>query len=247
VSELPAWLFAEALPGLRRPMTVAEGTSLSKYLILLRKWQAIVRLVGSTGTKWIVDNVLLDSLAFLELFPTHARTAVDIGSGAGIPGVPIAIVRPDLRLTLIEARRKRASFLATVVRELGLTNARVVHGRVEDLAADEGRGAEMERRDTEIERPATEVEDPDAEVEDAGADVDGAGAEVDRRSERGGRFDVAIARCVASERAIVPLALAVVRPGGLLITSAGPSAEPGSVVIEIRRGQPRHFRVHRKP
>jgi len=83
---------------------------------------------------WLIENVVLDSLTFLELLPAEALEVADVGSGAGIPGVPIAIVRPDLALTLIEGRRRRVSFLSTVIRELGLSRTTVVEARVEDLA-----------------------------------------------------------------------------------------------------------------
>jgi 16S rRNA (guanine527-N7)-methyltransferase len=81
----------------------------------------------------MVENIILDSCAFLSLLPAGARTIADVGSGAGIPGVPIAIVRPDMEMSLIESRRRRVSFLATVVRELALTHVQVVGARVEDL------------------------------------------------------------------------------------------------------------------
>jgi 16S rRNA (guanine527-N7)-methyltransferase len=58
---------------------------------------------------------------------------VDLGAGAGIPGVPLRIVRPEIALTLIESKRKRVSFLASLRRELGLEDVRILEGRAEDL------------------------------------------------------------------------------------------------------------------
>lgn len=121
------------LPGLGRAATDHERDKLDKYLTLLIKWQKAYRLVGSADPAWIVENLFLDSFCFLEALPPETRAIADVGSGAGIPGVPIAIARPDLALSLIEARRRRASFLSTVVRELGLSRVQVLSERVESL------------------------------------------------------------------------------------------------------------------
>lgn len=130
---LPQALFSSPLPGLDRPLTHPEGQLLAKYLELLRKWQKVHRLVGSTTQAWMVENIVLDSCAFLGLVPTGIRRIADVGSGAGIPGVPIAIVRPELEMSLIEPRRRRVSFLSTVVRELELAHVQVVAARVEEM------------------------------------------------------------------------------------------------------------------
>ena len=119
---------------LGRPLSDPELGRFHKYMQLLVKWQSTQRLVGSTDPGWIVDNLLLDSLLFLRVVPGRASSVADVGSGAGLPGVPLGIVRGDLRLALIESRERRASFLAAVVRELPLDNVRVVSGRVEEVA-----------------------------------------------------------------------------------------------------------------
>ena len=133
MTALPPELFETPLPGLARALTRAEGNAIGNYLNLLTKWQKTQRLVGSTAVNWMIDNLVLDSLAFLAALPPDTVRVADVGSGAGIPGIPIAIVRPNLSVTLIESRRRRTSFLSTAVRELGLSNTEVVEGRVEDL------------------------------------------------------------------------------------------------------------------
>lgn len=110
-----------------------------KYLELLSKWQVRHRLVGSIDPMWVVENLFLDSLLFLRVLPADARDIVDIGSGAGFPGYPLKIARPEIRLTLIESRRTRVSFLRTVSRELGLKGATILDQRLEDVASDLGR------------------------------------------------------------------------------------------------------------
>lgn len=106
-----------------------------KYLELLVKWQKRHRLIGSTDAMWVVDHLFLDSLLFLRVLPQSARDLVDIGSGAGFPGYPLKIVRPEIRLALIERREARASFLRTVARELTLEDVTILNDRV-DVAAD---------------------------------------------------------------------------------------------------------------
>ena len=124
---------------LHRPLTRLELDRFTKYLELLLKWQKSQRLVGSTEPGWIVENLLLDSLLFLPVLPFPLRTLLDLGSGAGLPGIPLKIVLNEVQLVLVESRRKRVSFLASVIRELGLEHARVVGRRVED-ALDELEG-----------------------------------------------------------------------------------------------------------
>ena len=134
MTRLPAALFRSPVPGLGRPLTEAEGSMASKYLNILIKWSKSQRLVGSVEPMWLIENVFLDSLCFLEALPSSARRLADVGSGAGIPGIPIAIVSPELEVDLIESRQRRVSFLSTAVRELALPRVRVVGARVEDLA-----------------------------------------------------------------------------------------------------------------
>jgi len=87
-------------------------------------------MVGSSDPVWIAEELLLDSLVFLRVIPANVGNLVDIGSGAGLPGIPIKIVKPEARMLLVESRQRRASFLKTVVRELDLRDIEVVPGRV---------------------------------------------------------------------------------------------------------------------
>lgn len=118
---------------LGRPLTGAEVDMLCKYMNLLIKWQKSQRLVGSAEPTWIVDNVVADSLLFRRAMPRIISRLCDVGSGAGLPGVPLSIVMSDVDITLIESRRKRGSFLSAAIRELGLRNCRLVNQRLEDV------------------------------------------------------------------------------------------------------------------
>jgi len=138
VNEALAYLERTAGTALGRPISTPEAQTLYKYINLLIKWQKAQRLVGSSEASWIVDHVIADSLLFARVIPAGSRTLCDIGSGAGIPGIPLAAVMPSLEVTLLEARQKRGSFLAAAIRELGLSNCRLVIRRLEDAGPDFG-------------------------------------------------------------------------------------------------------------
>ena len=131
-------LASGACPIIGRPLSEPERELFSKYLLLLTKWQLSQRLIGTSDASWIVENLLLDSLLFLRVLPAGIATLADLGSGAGLPGVPLKIVRPGIDVTLIESRERRASFLRAVVRDLGLDGMRVVNGRAESLVEEGG-------------------------------------------------------------------------------------------------------------
>lgn len=134
MTEPLARLFEVAPAILGRQVAAREAEQFSNYLELLIKWQKAQRLVGSSDPGWIVDNLLLDSLLFLRVLPDHVHSLLDLGSGAGLPGIPIKIVRNEVGLTLVESRRRRASFLSAAVRELGLMRAEVMNTRAEAVA-----------------------------------------------------------------------------------------------------------------
>jgi 16S rRNA (guanine527-N7)-methyltransferase len=100
-----------------------------KYLDLLLTWNRKINLTAITDPEQVLDKHFLDSLAAAPLVPRGRL--IDVGSGAGFPGLAIAIVRPDVQVSLLESTGKKASFLRTVIHELGL-NCEVLEMRVED-------------------------------------------------------------------------------------------------------------------
>src|SRR6478609_9075607 len=122
--ELEAGLRALALdPALAAPLL--------DYLALLARWNATYNLTAIRDPREMVSKHLLDSLAM------HAHVAdgtlADLGTGPGLPGIPLAIAKPGLRVTLVESNGKKARFLRAAVRELGLANAEVAESRIEAL------------------------------------------------------------------------------------------------------------------
>jgi 16S rRNA (guanine527-N7)-methyltransferase len=133
VTDVVGYLRRMAASALGRPVTATENDVFYKYLNLLIKWYKSQRLIGSNEPTWIVDNVIVDSLLFSRALPMTISTLCDVGSGAGLPGIPLSIVMPDVEVTLIEARQKRGSFLSAAIRELELRNCRLLNQRFEDV------------------------------------------------------------------------------------------------------------------
>lgn len=116
-----------------RELSRPEITLIGKYLEILREWNRVQRLVGRGDTKSLVDNIVLDSLLFLKVLPASTSRVLDVGSGAGVPGIPLKILKPAIDLVMVDARRKRVSFLSAAIRTLGFEGARAVHTRIEDV------------------------------------------------------------------------------------------------------------------
>ena len=101
----------------------------AKYLDLLTTWNRTHHLTSYRTPHEVVRGLFIDSLLFLPVLPPRPARVIDIGAGPGIPGVPLRLVDPGIRITLVESRRKPVSFLAALKRELGLGDVEVVHGR----------------------------------------------------------------------------------------------------------------------
>ena len=105
------------------------------YCDMLVSWSGKMNLTSVTDEKEIVSRHFIDSLLPLRSdFVTRDAVCADIGTGAGFPGVPVAIMRPDTDMYLIDSLKKRLVFLDAVIRELGLENCRTLHTRAEDAA-----------------------------------------------------------------------------------------------------------------
>ncbi len=107
--------------------------ALIAYVRLIDKWNRTYNLTAIREPARMVGLHLLDSLAVVPFLPRDAVVA-DVGSGAGLPGIPIAIARPDLRVALIDTVAKKAAFMQQAAGELRLSNVSVHHARVESLA-----------------------------------------------------------------------------------------------------------------
>lgn len=106
---------------------------LVRFGALLKERGIRLGLISSGDADRIMERHVLDSLRAAVPVEAVDTSAYDLGAGAGLPGIVVAIARPRLGVRLVEARRLRAAFLEFVVQELGVTNASVAHGRIEEL------------------------------------------------------------------------------------------------------------------
>ena len=106
-----------------------------KYMRLLQEWNEKINLTAITEDEEIIKKHFIDCIkAFKRDEFKKADTLIDVGTGAGFPGLPIAIMREDLNVTLLDSLNKRINFLNTVVSQLGLKNVTTIHSRAEDGA-----------------------------------------------------------------------------------------------------------------
>jgi len=116
-------LLTEGARLLQVELTVESIDRIAVYLEELQRWAKIVDLVSQSDLETIIRKHVLDSLAALSVLPAQGRL-LDLGSGAGLPGLPIAATRPTLEVSLLEPRRKRVNFLKEVIRKANLKNTK---------------------------------------------------------------------------------------------------------------------------
>ncbi|MBH5329079.1 16S rRNA (guanine(527)-N(7))-methyltransferase RsmG [Eikenella sp. S3360] len=122
----------EGLAELGLSLNTAQQLLLLEYASLLQKWNRVYNLTALRRDDKIISHHILDSLTLLP-YVQEAKTLMDVGSGGGMPGIPTAICRPDLHITLLDSNTKKTAFLQQTVIELGLSNVTVASGRVETI------------------------------------------------------------------------------------------------------------------
>lgn len=106
-----------------------------KYYEILVEWNSFMNLTGITEYEEVIQKHFVDSLALCKAVDIkEAQTLIDIGTGAGFPGIPLKIAYPQLQVTLLDSLQKRIKFLNEVISQLGLTGVETIHGRAEDFA-----------------------------------------------------------------------------------------------------------------
>ena len=106
-----------------------------EYMRLVQEWNQKINLTAITEDEDFIKKHFIDCIkAFKSPELKNAKTVIDVGTGAGFPGMPIAILREDIEVTLLDSLNKRINFLDLVVRELGLKNVTTIHSRAEDGA-----------------------------------------------------------------------------------------------------------------
>lgn len=143
-------LLLQGAAQLGAPLSAKQLEEFTNYLDLLEAWNRRANLVGSADRRTIIVRHFLDALSCLKSGKFEGSLhVIDVGSGAGLPGIPIKIARPALRMTLLDSVRKKADFLSRVVEVLKLENVSVTWGRAEDEAR---KPAEREAYDVALAR-----------------------------------------------------------------------------------------------
>jgi 16S rRNA (guanine527-N7)-methyltransferase len=139
---------------LKFDLTPAQAAAFQLYSDELRAWNEKFNLTAITDLEGIQVKHFLDSLSVLAALPLGPLRVIDVGTGAGFPGLPLKIVRPELTLTLVEATGKKVTFLQAMVAQLGLGGVTVVKARAEEIGQDP---AHRERYDWVLARAVAEM------------------------------------------------------------------------------------------
>jgi 16S rRNA (guanine527-N7)-methyltransferase len=116
--------------------TDSQRAQLLEFVALLRKWNRVYNLTAITNPTDMVRLHLLDSLAVLPYL--HGTRVLDVGTGAGLPGIPLAVLAPDKQFTLLDSNAKKTRFVQQAAIELGLTQVRVEQARIEHYQPSQG-------------------------------------------------------------------------------------------------------------
>jgi len=127
-------LLNDGLEEMDLPLWSAQREQLMDYLALMAKWNGVYNLTSVRDPQQMVTHHLLDSLAAVPAF-ADAQNVLDVGAGGGLPGIVLAIARPDMQVSLIDTVHKKTAFLTQVKAELGLANVTVHTMKVQDLKA----------------------------------------------------------------------------------------------------------------
>lgn len=120
-------------------LTEEQERQFTDYYHLLIEWNQKVNLTGITEYEDVIKKHFLDSLCLVKLSgfdENKIQKIIDVGTGAGFPGVPLKIIFPNLKITLLDSLHKRIKFLDALTEKLGLKNVQTIHGRAEDFGRD---------------------------------------------------------------------------------------------------------------
>ena len=127
--------FEKDLKELGIQLTDTQMDQFMKYYELLVEWNSFMNLTGITEFEEVMKKHFVDSLSLIKAFDvSQNKTVIDVGTGAGFPGLALKIAYPNLKVTLLDSLNKRIQFLDAVISKLGLTDVETIHGRAEDFA-----------------------------------------------------------------------------------------------------------------
>ncbi len=140
---------ADGLAALGIVMPAAAQATQIRYLELIEKWNRVHNLTAIRDPEKMLAHHLLDSLAILPHL-SATKSLIDVGSGAGLPGIPLAIAQPELMVTLVDSSHKRQAFQQQCKAELGLSNVTPIHSRIEDFQSPLGFDVVISRAFSEL-------------------------------------------------------------------------------------------------
>lgn len=127
--------FEQQLADLDIKLTKRQKMQFYRYYEMLTEWNKVMNLTGITEYDQVNEKHFVDSLSVTKAVDIRKyHSLIDIGTGAGFPGIPLKIVYPHLQVILLDSLQKRIKFLDVVIEELGLENIKTLHGRAEDYA-----------------------------------------------------------------------------------------------------------------
>lgn len=117
-------------------METQEVDKCIKYMDMLLEWNQKINLTAIKEEKEVIVKHFLDSLTILPLIKQSDASVIDVGTGAGFPGIPLKMLKGDIRITLLDSLKKRTKFLKEVINMINAENVTILHGRAEDFGRD---------------------------------------------------------------------------------------------------------------